>query len=41
VYEDRIEYGTHSVIIGRVTDVRLHGDVDPLVYVDGRYTRVA
>lgn len=41
VYEDRMEYGTHSVIIGRVTDVRLHGDVDPLVYVDGRYTRVA
>jgi flavin reductase (DIM6/NTAB) family NADH-FMN oxidoreductase RutF len=36
-----MDYGTHRIFIGRVEAVRLHGDVDPLVYVDARYTRVA
>ncbi|BAK68157.1 putative oxidoreductase [Sphingobium sp. SYK-6] len=35
------DYGTHRMIIGRVERVRLHGETDPLVYVDGRYARVA
>ena len=39
-YQDRIEYGTHAVVIGRVQEVRLSREVDPLIYVDGRFTRV-
>ena len=30
-------YGTHSIFIGQVEEVAMRGDVDPLVYVDGRY----
>ena len=30
-------YGTHSIFIGEVEEVAVRGDVDPLVYVDGRY----
>jgi flavin reductase (DIM6/NTAB) family NADH-FMN oxidoreductase RutF len=30
-------YGTHSIFIGEVEEVVVRGDVDPLVYVDGRY----
>ena len=37
--EQRFPYGTHDIFIGRVTGVTLHGLVNPLVYVDGRYTR--
>jgi flavin reductase (DIM6/NTAB) family NADH-FMN oxidoreductase RutF len=33
-------YGTHGIFIGRVERVHLHGDVYPLVYVDGRYSSV-
>jgi flavin reductase (DIM6/NTAB) family NADH-FMN oxidoreductase RutF len=36
--DGRFEYGTHTVFIGRVKEVRTSGDVDPLVYVDGAYT---
>ena len=36
-----VSYGTHGVFIGRVLQVRHHGTVDPLVYLDGRYTRIA
>ncbi len=36
-----MDYGTHRIFIGRVEAVRVHNDVDPLVYVDGRYARVA
>ena len=35
-----IDYGTHRIVIGEVEAVRLHGGVDPLVYVDGRFARV-
>jgi flavin reductase (DIM6/NTAB) family NADH-FMN oxidoreductase RutF len=30
-------YGTHSIFVGEVEDVAVREDVDPLVYVDGRY----
>jgi flavin reductase len=30
-------YGTHSIFIGEVEEVAVRGDVDPLVYVDGKY----
>lgn len=33
-----IDYGTHTVFIGLVDEVLTSGAVDPLVYVDGRYT---
>ena len=36
-----LAYGTHGLFIGRLIDVRSHGPVDPLVYLDGRYTRIA
>lgn len=34
-------FGTHSICVGTVCDVRLRSDINPLVYVDGRYARVA
>ncbi|MDF0541772.1 flavin reductase family protein [Sphingobium sp. H39-3-25] len=37
--DKQLDYGTHSLFIGRVADVSLHGDVSPLIYVDGRFTR--
>ena len=30
-------YGTHSIFIGEVEEVAVREDVDPLLYVDGRY----
>ena len=33
-------YGTHGIFIGRVKRVHLHGDVYPLIYIDGRYSSV-
>ncbi len=30
-------FGTHSIFIGEVEDVFTHGEVDPLIYVDGDY----
>lgn len=38
--DQRSDYGTHSVFIGRVTEVFVEGTVDPLIYVDGRYTAI-
>jgi flavin reductase (DIM6/NTAB) family NADH-FMN oxidoreductase RutF len=38
--EDRFDYGSHTIFLGRVTSVGMHGAVDPLIYVDGRYTGV-
>jgi flavin reductase (DIM6/NTAB) family NADH-FMN oxidoreductase RutF len=35
-----VDYGTHTIFIGVVTGVRTSGAVDPLIYVDGRYTVV-
>jgi flavin reductase (DIM6/NTAB) family NADH-FMN oxidoreductase RutF len=39
--DGRFDHGTHSIFIGRVVEVVTDGAVDPLVYVDGRYTVVA
>jgi flavin reductase (DIM6/NTAB) family NADH-FMN oxidoreductase RutF len=36
--EQRFEYGSHTIFLGRVTSVGIHGEVDPLIYVDGHYT---
>ena len=36
----QVDYGTHGIFIGGVVDVLCHGAVDPLIYVDGRYTIV-
>jgi flavin reductase (DIM6/NTAB) family NADH-FMN oxidoreductase RutF len=33
-------YGTHGIFVGKVKRVHLHGDVYPLVYIDGRYSSV-
>jgi flavin reductase (DIM6/NTAB) family NADH-FMN oxidoreductase RutF len=33
----RFDYGSHSIFIGRVVSVGIHGALDPLIYVDGRY----
>lgn len=37
----QVDYGTHGIFIGAVAEVMNHGPVDPLVYVDGRYTAVS
>ena len=36
-----IAFGTHTICIGVVREVRTRADVNPLVYVDGRFTAVA
>ena len=36
--QDRFDYGSHTIFVGRVTSVGVHGAVDPLIYVDGHYT---
>jgi flavin reductase len=33
----QFDYGTHTIIIGKVTFVRIQGDVRPLIFGDGRY----
>jgi flavin reductase len=32
-----LDYGTHTIFIGKVHAVRLHGDVRPLIYGNGRF----
>lgn len=34
------DHGTHSIFIGEVVEVFIDGAVDPLIYVDGKYTRM-
>jgi flavin reductase (DIM6/NTAB) family NADH-FMN oxidoreductase RutF len=36
--QDRFDYGSHTIFLGRVTSVGIHGAVDPLIYVNGHYT---
>jgi flavin reductase (DIM6/NTAB) family NADH-FMN oxidoreductase RutF len=36
--EDRFDYGSHTIFLGCVTHVGIHGAVDPLIYLDGHYT---
>ena len=31
-------YGTHGIFVGKVKRVHLHGEVHPLIYIDGRYS---
>jgi flavin reductase (DIM6/NTAB) family NADH-FMN oxidoreductase RutF len=33
-------FGSHTIFIGQIEDVLVSGAVDPLIYVDGRYTKV-
>lgn len=33
-----LDYGTHTVFMGRIVSVSMNGDVDPLIYLDGQYT---
>lgn len=35
-----IDYGTHGIVVGQVAEVRISGTPEPLVYVDGRFSRV-
>jgi flavin reductase (DIM6/NTAB) family NADH-FMN oxidoreductase RutF len=39
--EKQITYGSHTLFIGRVIDVRARADVLPLLYRDGQYTTCA
>jgi len=32
-----IAFGTHTICIGTITGVRTRDDIDPLVYLDGRF----
>jgi len=36
-HDGEFHYGTHGVFVGRVLGIRVHGDVDPLIYADGLY----
>ncbi len=36
--DKQLEYGTHTVFMGRIVSIATNGDVDPLIYVDGQYT---
>ena len=36
--EAKFDYGSHSIFVGRVISVGMHGEIDPLIYVDGHYT---
>ena len=38
IKEAKFDYGSHTIFVGRVTSIGIHGEVDPLIYVDGRYT---
>jgi len=38
---DSHSFGTHSIFIGVVEDVKVRADVDPLVYLDGAYRSLA
>jgi flavin reductase (DIM6/NTAB) family NADH-FMN oxidoreductase RutF len=40
-HDGEFHYGTHGVFIGRVADIRLHGEVAPLIYADGLYGTAA
>mgnify|MGYP001167395864 FL=1 len=37
VIDAMLAYGTHSIVVARVLEVAMAGDVDPLIYQDGRY----
>jgi flavin reductase (DIM6/NTAB) family NADH-FMN oxidoreductase RutF len=33
-------YGTHTIVVGKVHHVRLHGEIAPLIYSDGRFIAI-
>lgn len=37
----QMEYGTHLIVVGKIDEVLIAGEVDPLIYVNGRYGGVA
>lgn len=37
----KMEFGTHLIVVGRIDAVRIAGEIDPLIYVDGRYVGLA
>lgn len=39
--EQLIGFGTHSICIGKVLDVRIRAEFDPLVYAEGAMSRIA
>jgi flavin reductase len=41
VVDSTLDYGTHTVVIGKVDAIRLHGAVDPLLYANGKYIRMS
>ena len=36
--DTELDYGTHTIFMGRILSIATNGEVDPLIYVDGRYT---
>ena len=36
--DTELQYGTHTIFVGRIVSISVNGDVDPLIYVDGQYT---
>ncbi len=39
--DGRYEYGSHTIFIGKVKEVKNSEEINPLIYVDGRYTTTA
>ena len=37
-HDRQVDHGTHGIFIGGVVDVLSHGTIDPLFYVNSRYT---
>ncbi len=35
-----LEFGTHRIVVGTIEAVRISGEVDPLIYVDGQYRQL-
>ena len=40
VVDALMAYGTHTIVVGKVTHVRLHGEIAPLIYSDGRFIAI-
>src|SRR5579863_2701650 len=36
--ETELDYGTHTVFMGRILSIATNCEIDPLIYVDGQYT---
>jgi flavin reductase len=40
IVDATLDYGTHTIFVGKVHAVRLHGAVRPLIYGDGKFIEV-